>query len=46
MFVQGLDCYIASRIEPIFAEFPWVLMGNESMLESYSMPFVVKAALI
>ena len=31
MFVQGLDRSIASRIESVFAEFPWVLMGHESI---------------
>ena len=25
LFVQGLDRSIASRIESVFAEFPWVL---------------------
>ena len=31
LFVQGLDCSIVSRIESVFAEFPWVLMGHESI---------------
>ena len=31
MFVQGLDRSIASRIESVFADFPWVLMGHESI---------------
>ena len=31
MFVQGLDRSIASRIESVFSEFPWVLMGHESI---------------
>ena len=28
MFVQGLDHSIASRIESVFAKFPWVLIGH------------------
>jgi len=31
LFDQGLDCSIASQIKSVFAEFPWVLMGHESI---------------